>query len=745
MNHLWENHSAKAGVAGAPGAENVEMHGSPLLEKFVQRRDEAAFAELIRVHGPLVYGVCRRVIGNHHDAEDAFQATFLILSQKAKAVKNSEVLPSWLYRVAFHVSLRAKAALNKRRVKETPMTAAHQPVAVPQTVWLDLEPMLDQELNRLSEKYRAPIVLCDIGGSTLKDAAKALGWSPGTLATRLAKARSLLAERLARQGVTLSAGALAILMSQHAASAAVPSALAMSTLQTAGVLSVGQTVSVGTASSKAVALAQGTLKSMLFANLKIAAAGLLVIAAAGLALQIPREEPPQAPVVAQPADNTVHTGLAAEIQQALQDNAAQLTPITISYTEQLQSRLSEQETFERLTIANSRSYQHLLQEHPSRVILQDQNFYTFEKGIYGTYNEDTGYRAMVQQRESSFNGSVRCFGFVNERPFPGNLIKVAESSRSASEGNSAPDCFGSSFFEGFVGLGFPPRGPLRAAGLRAESVILGSLERGGELLSVTNVSIEDRPHVRIELRVENEEKTWADQADLENMKQMYNGGLYTPEDRERFLNDIVENRKLPKTKRVVYFLDPALHYAVRQKEEWYDPGTLLLRSTCSDFQQLPHRQLWLPQRYVIVYSTFRTAQGVVFADPFLSQVVQVTELSGARVPDSQFVLEYTQPGTFVMEFPGPDPQDKSSPPQPLNYGYTVGQTPSETQKNKEIAEQTARAKMGGAGNAITISGGSAQPPMNGPKSNSRVRWFLIANSAVILFIGGYFAYRQFVR
>lgn len=265
--------------------------GSQLLQDFVERRCQDAFAELVRMYGPMVFGVCRRVVGHHYDAEDAFQATFLVLSQKAALIENGEILFGWLYQVAYNVSLRTKSEMIKRATKEKPMSDDCEPAAAVPGVWVELEPILDEELNRLSEKYRLPILLCDLGGRTQKEAATELGWSQGTLSTRLTKARSILVQRLARHGVTLSAGALAVLISQQAASATVPATLMTATLQTAGVLSVGQAVPVGVTSSKVLAPAQGILKSMLFVNVKLAAAAVAVLVAIALAVQLQRDEP----------------------------------------------------------------------------------------------------------------------------------------------------------------------------------------------------------------------------------------------------------------------------------------------------------------------------------------------------------------------------------------------------------------------------------------------------------------------
>ena len=171
-----------------------------LLASFIDQKDEAAFEALVRRHGPMVFGVCRRVVRNHHDAEDAFQATFLVLARKASSVRPRERLANWLHGVALRTAMKAKAMTAKRRGREKQVTEMPEPEAAQQDQWRDLQPLLDQELNGLPENYRLPILLCDLEGKTIKEATRQLGWPQGTLAGRLARGRKLLAKRLANRG-----------------------------------------------------------------------------------------------------------------------------------------------------------------------------------------------------------------------------------------------------------------------------------------------------------------------------------------------------------------------------------------------------------------------------------------------------------------------------------------------------------------------------------------------------------------
>jgi len=196
-----------------------------LLEDYVSRREQAALEALVRRHAPMVWGVCRRVLGNRHDTEDAFQATFLILVRKAASIASPRLLANWLYGVAHQTALKARATAAKRRARERQVTQMPQPAATEPDLWNDLQRLLDQELTRLPDKYRAAIVLCDLEGKTRKEAARHLGVPEGTLAARVARGRVMLAKRLARHGLAVSGGALGTMLAQKVASACVPTSV----------------------------------------------------------------------------------------------------------------------------------------------------------------------------------------------------------------------------------------------------------------------------------------------------------------------------------------------------------------------------------------------------------------------------------------------------------------------------------------------------------------------------------------
>jgi len=238
-----------------------------LLESFLASRDEAAFEMLVKRHGPMVLGVCVRVIGNLHDAEDAFQAVFLVLARKASSIVPRELVGNWLYGVAYRTALQARERLGRHRARERQVNEMPQPTVAPDVDVEELHHALDQELNHLPEKFRVPIVLCDLEGRSRKDVAVQLKIPEGTLSSRLAKGRELLASRLARHGVVLSGAALATALAHHSASAMQP-ALVASTIKAAVLAAAGQSAA-GLVSAEAVALSQGVLKTMFLNKLKV--------------------------------------------------------------------------------------------------------------------------------------------------------------------------------------------------------------------------------------------------------------------------------------------------------------------------------------------------------------------------------------------------------------------------------------------------------------------------------------------
>jgi RNA polymerase sigma factor (sigma-70 family) len=262
-------------AAGQPGG----LSDAQLLDRWLVQRDQAAFEVLLWRHGPMILSVCRRVLNNDADVEDAFQAAFLLLVRKAAAIRRHESVAAWLYRTAYRVALRARQRSGKQSARETTGVESLGADAPEDVYWRDVRPILDDEINRLPEKYRVPFIRCHLEGCTNEEAAVEMGCPVGTIHSRLSWARERLRSRLTRRGVTLAGAGVTALLAKGAASAALPPALAKTTLQVAFAYAA-HSATAG-ASAGAVALAKGVLRTMFFAKLKLGVAVVLALALCG--------------------------------------------------------------------------------------------------------------------------------------------------------------------------------------------------------------------------------------------------------------------------------------------------------------------------------------------------------------------------------------------------------------------------------------------------------------------------------
>lgn len=245
-----------------------------LLVERLACHDEAAFTALVQRYGPMVLRVCRRQLGDDHDVEDAFQGTFLVLARKAPAIRKRESVGAWLHGVAYRVAREIRKPRQPAEASHLDQCAA--PGLRDEASWRETVALLDEELYRLPEKYRVPLVLCHLQGQRQADVCRQLGWSLRTLEYRLAQGRELLRQRLVRRGVEWSVVVLALELSESA----VPAALVTTTVRAASAFAAGKTALAGECSARAVVLAEGVLRTMVTGKWKLAAALLL----AGMAL-----------------------------------------------------------------------------------------------------------------------------------------------------------------------------------------------------------------------------------------------------------------------------------------------------------------------------------------------------------------------------------------------------------------------------------------------------------------------------
>lgn len=273
------------------GSKEDDAH---LLAHFVLHHDEDAFAALVARHGPLVFGLCRRVLRHRQDAEDVFQATFLVLARKAATIRKPESLACWLHGVAYRLALKAKSEVERRRLHEQRAAACHQEDKNDLS-WREMRGAIDEELQRLPEKQRQPLILCYLEGLTQDEAAQRLNWPRGTLKRRLESGREKLRLRLTQRGISLGTGLFAVALTESASRGAFPLTLRLATVKAAVAFVGGEGGALAT--TQAALLANGALQTVLTTKLKLGVLLLVLLgfatAMAGRAMQHPAAEKQQ--------------------------------------------------------------------------------------------------------------------------------------------------------------------------------------------------------------------------------------------------------------------------------------------------------------------------------------------------------------------------------------------------------------------------------------------------------------------
>lgn len=282
------------GMSGGVARELARIYGEgpvtsmtdgQLLDRFLARRDDVAFEALVIRHGPMVLGVCRGILRNPADADDAFQAAFLVLVRRAGSIRGREAIGGWLHRVTCRIALKARQAERTRPGDAGEIEAIDTRIAAPEALahLRELRSALHEELDRLPERYRTPILLCDLQGLTHDEAARRLRWPIGTVKGRLSRARERLKARLVRRGITAPASLVGGTLLAGSGRAAVPDALRHATLKAGMAAAAGPIgLATGAVSITSLTLAQGALRTMWIARMQFAALGAtLLIAGTG--------------------------------------------------------------------------------------------------------------------------------------------------------------------------------------------------------------------------------------------------------------------------------------------------------------------------------------------------------------------------------------------------------------------------------------------------------------------------------
>jgi RNA polymerase sigma factor (sigma-70 family) len=254
-----------------------DLSDRELLVCFVDQHDEAAFAALVERHGSMIFGVCRRVLRSVHDAEDACQATFLVLARKAGSIRKKDSLGSWLHGVAFRVASDLKKRLARRQRGSAAADDVSGKDTVTEVTLREAQAALDEELQRLSENYRAPLILCYMEGKARDEAAQELGWKPGLLKSRLERGRELLRSRLISRGIAPSVALLSAVFAESASATMSPT-LALATVKAAPLVALGKAMSGTVIPTNVVSLMEGVLKTMFLTKLKTMTAVLVAVA-----------------------------------------------------------------------------------------------------------------------------------------------------------------------------------------------------------------------------------------------------------------------------------------------------------------------------------------------------------------------------------------------------------------------------------------------------------------------------------
>jgi RNA polymerase sigma factor (sigma-70 family) len=601
-----------------------------LLHRFKANRDEAAFRALVGRHGAMVFDVCRNVLGQEPSAEDAFQATFLVLAQKAGSIRKQASLASWLYGVAYRTACRARANVTRRQKHEKAAPGRTLVSPAEELSWLEVQVVLHEELSQISDAYRAPLVLCYLEGKTQDQAAQQLGVTKDTVKKRLERGRALLRVRLVRRGL----GSVAVLLAAswpvtHAS--AMPAAASLSALaQAAALVAANQNLAGGLISAEVSALTQGVLKTMLLMKLTTVAAGVMV---AGLlatgAMVAGVQVLPGTPEVQQPGESMEASGKkASEVKRAVPAALAALPPAVRHALEGNAHAFASIA----LTIQKQRSFPSPeskgakgVQEGFPGVLKPCTYEYLAQDGMcYARYNQWVQFHRVVPG-----DGPLPGRPF-SDQPLPGKPVPGKSRPVELLERWQELTCDGESVYRGAPDMGILSVVPL--------SKVAGD----GELKHVTWHEEEDYFGM-IGIEVPRRMKDLPGGPQSQVLHLLEGDGHLTKiwseslaENTEHVVLEVLSGQQQHR-----FWLDPALGYAIRRHELRTMSGNLALAVDNRDFVKLNGPELWLPRHCHAewhYWGSWRPDQ--VSADTLIVVDSQATRLERIHVPAEKFVLKY---------------------------------------------------------------------------------------------------------
>ena len=623
-------------------AENqrvTQLADEELLHRFCSRHDESAFRGLMARHGAMVFDVCRNVLGNDADAEDAFQATFLVLAQKAKTIRKQASVGSWLYGVAYRTALKAHTDSASRR-KRGAATTSHAPGQPSDDLsWREIRRVLYEELSRISASYRAPLVLCYLEGKTQDEAATQLGVSKATVRRRLDQARALLCVRLVRRGLGSSAVLLAASWPLPKASAMPAAASISATIKAATMLVARQTLTAGLISTRVAALTRGVMSAMFLTKLTTLAVGVMIasvlvggvvlagmnglpqIAAAGLQMEENKDNqptgqpaakkaadarptrqnmqeprPPDGPPTAQVKEalsGPTPAGIPSAVRQALEGNARAFAPLALMVEKQRALPDSQSPGAKRIL----RLFPGFLKPHSYEYLAHDELCYA----RYSQWQTLGGKKEAWQ--ELSWDGKCAYQGHLYLHPHALDIVPLEKI--PGDRDFRWQWWFEADDYLAMIGISVP-RTMIKLSEGRA-SELLRLLENDGGITATATKRL-------------------------------------SGEATDCFVAELLSDKKKHR-----FWLDPARGHAVRRHEVWDDSGAPEVVIDNTDFIRLTDPDLWLPRHCHAEWDAWRMHPSVKSAEKAKIVVdLQATRVERTRVPPERFTLNYG-PGSVVSD------------------------------------------------------------------------------------------------